>query len=67
MVIFESILQLQQVTFVRNYGSITPLKVPLIESTAMSELDRLIDLIPIGLFHYRLLLMCGLAFMADVS
>ena len=28
-------------------------------------LDSVIDSIPVGFFHYRLLLMCGLAFMAD--
>jgi MFS family permease len=32
----------------------------------MSEnLDSVIDSIPVSFFHYRLLLMCGLAFMAD--
>lgn len=32
----------------------------------MSEgLDAVIDSIPVSFFHYRLLLMCGLAFMAD--
>jgi putative MFS transporter len=32
----------------------------------MSEaLDNVVDSLPIGFFHYRLLVMCGLAFMAD--
>ena len=29
------------------------------------ELDAILDSIPVGFFHYRLLFMCGLCFMAD--
>jgi hypothetical protein len=34
---------------------------PLEEKT----LEQMLDKIPVGWFHYRLLLICGLAFMAD--
>ena len=37
-----------------------------LERVNMSDiLDSVIDSIPVSFFHYRLLIMCGLAFMAD--
>jgi hypothetical protein len=41
----------------RRYGEPEPLE----EKT----LEQMLDKIPVGWFHYRLLLICGLAFMAD--
>ena len=35
------------------------------QSSEKQTLDAVIEQIPIGRFHYRLLFICGLAFMAD--
>lgn len=43
--------------------SFPPLEVD--SSAEKKPLNEVIDMIPVGLFHYRLLFICGLAFMAD--
>ena len=35
------------------------------DDTREMELEEVIEQIPMGFFHYRLLFMCGLCFMAD--
>jgi hypothetical protein len=35
------------------------------KNTEEKTLEEMLDKIPVGWFHYRLLLICGLAFMAD--
>ena len=35
------------------------------DATKELELDHVLEMLPVGFFHYRLLIMCGLCFMAD--
>ena len=46
-------------------SSVLPLEISRSEEFKKSSLDDIIEQIPVGLFHYRLLFICGLAFMAD--
>jgi hypothetical protein len=45
--------------------TIHPFQVSASHTTEKQTLDAVIESIPVGWFHYRLLFICGLAFMAD--
>jgi hypothetical protein len=55
-------MELQQQIVNGNRGI---LRVDEEKNTEEKTLEQMLDKIPVGWFHYRLLLICGLAFMAD--
>lgn len=55
----------QQQTATAGTGSGAILRVDEEKNAEEKTLEQMLDEIPVGWFHYRLLLICGLAFMAD--